>query len=144
MGYVMEIISINDKQDLKKIFKETKTIAIVGLSPKPEKISNRVGKFLKEKGYKIIPIYPKEERILGEKVYRSISEVNENIDMVNVFRKSEFIPEIVEEILNREDIKTIWLQLGIINNEAMKKAKEKGLNVVQDKCAMVEYNNIYK
>ena len=140
----MEIISINDKQDLKKIFKETKTIAIVGLSPKPEKISNRVGKFLKEKGYKIIPIYPKEERILGEKVYRSISEVNENIDMVNVFRKSEFIPEIVEEILNREDIKTIWLQLGIINNEAMKKAKEKGLNVVQDKCAMVEYNNIYK
>jgi predicted CoA-binding protein len=144
MGYVMEIISINDKQDLKKIFKETKTMAIVGLSPKPEKISNRVGKFLKEKGYKIIPIYPKEERILGEKVYRSISEVNENIDMVNVFRKSEFIPEIVEEILNREDIKTIWLQLGIINNEAMKKAKEKGLNVVQDKCAMVEYNNIYK
>jgi predicted CoA-binding protein len=140
----MEIISINDKQDLKKIFKETKTMAIVGLSPKPEKISNRVGKFLKEKGYKIIPIYPKEERILGEKVYRSISEVNENIDMVNVFRKSEFIPEIVEEILNREDIKTIWLQLGIINNEAMKKAKEKGLNVVQDKCAMVEYNNIYK
>ncbi|ABR55788.1 CoA-binding protein [Methanococcus aeolicus] len=140
----MEIISINDKQDLKKIFEETKTIAIVGLSPKPEKMSNMVGKFLKEKGYKIIPIYPKEERILGEKVYRSISEVDENIDMVNVFRKSEYIPEIVEEILNRDDINTIWLQLGIINNEAMKKAKEKGLNVVQDKCAKVEYNNIFK
>jgi predicted CoA-binding protein len=113
------------------------------LSPKPEKDSHRVAKYLQEQGYKIIPIYPKEETILGEKVYRSLEEVPEGVDMVDMFRKAEVADAIVDVIAKRDDIKVLWLQKGIVNNAAAKRAEDLGVKVVQNRCSMVEHRGIF-
>ena len=135
-----EFPTVNENMDeIKKIFKDIKTIAIPGLSPNPEKDSHKVAKYLQEQGYKIIPIYPKEDVILGEKVYRKLSEISEKIDMIDMFRKASVADSIVEEIRKRDDVKVLWLQKGIVNNNAAKKAKEMGIKVVQNRCTMVEH-----
>ncbi len=125
--------------EIKEILQNTKTIAIVGLSPDTSKDSHKVGKYLQNVGYKVIPIYPKEDEILGEKVYRSLSEVKENIDLVDIFRKSEVVSKIVDEAIARGDVKVIWTQLGVVNNEASEKAKEAGMRVVQNHCTKIEH-----
>lgn len=132
---------LNDEEII-KIFKETKTIAIVGLSPNEEKPSNRVGVYLQKAGYKIIPIYPKEETILGEKVYRSLEEVKERVDMVDMFRKGEFASVLLEQIRKRDDVKYFWLQLGITNESVKKEANKLGLHFVQDKCTKIEHERV--
>ena len=135
-----EFPTVNEKSDeIKKIFKEVKTIAVIGLSPKPEKDSYKVAKYLQSVGYKIIPIYPKEDIILEEKVYRSLSDIEERIDMVDMFRKSSIADQIVDEIKRRKDVRVLWLQKGIVNNNAANRAKKLGLKVVQNKCSMVEH-----
>ena len=114
-----EIAVINsDKTQIKNILENTKTIAIIGCSPNTEKASNKVAVYLKNAGYTIIPIYPKEDTILGEKVYRSLSTIPEDIkvDMVDVFRKPEVIASVVDESLKRGDVKYVWTQLGLVNN----------------------------
>ena len=128
-----------DPSKFEEIFKSVKTIAIPGLSPKEEKDSHKVAKYLQSVGYKIVPIYPKGEEILGEKVYRSLSEIPFRVDMVDMFRKAEVADTIVDEIKKRGDVKVLWLQKGIVNNEAAKRAKDLGLIVVQNRCAMVEH-----
>ena len=130
-------------EEFREIFESVKTIAIPGLSPNPEKDSHRVAKYLQEQGYKIIPIYPKEETILGEKVYRSLEEVPEGVDMVDMFRKPEVADAIVDVIAKRNDIKVLWLQKGIVNNAAAKRAEEMGVKVVQNRCTMVEHRGIF-
>lgn len=138
-----EFPTVNENMDeIKKIFSEVKTIAIPGLSPKEDKDSHRVAKYLQSQGYKIIPIYPKEETILGEKVYRSLSEITERVDMVDMFRKAAVADEIVNVIKDRNDVKVLWLQKGIVNNKAAKRAKELGLKVVQNRCTMVDHKVI--
>jgi predicted CoA-binding protein len=127
---------------MKEIFWNTKSIAIVGLSPDSNKPSYKVAEFLQSKGFKIIPIYPKEDFILNQKVYRSLEDVKERVDMVNVFRKAEFAFEILNQIKKRDDVKILWLQLGIINNEAMNIAQSFGLDAIQDKCIMIEYKKM--
>lgn len=140
-----EMPQINSNQEeMKKYFQETKTIAVLGASPKEEKDSHKVAKYLLENGFKMIPVYPKVETILGEKAYSSLDEIEENVDMVVVFRKPEAVTGIVDAILKRDDVKTLWLQIGIVNNKASQKAKDKGLNVVQSHCAMVEHKAIFK
>ncbi len=135
-----EFPTVNEKNDeIKKIFEEIKTIAIIGLSPKPEKDSHKVAKYLQSVGYKIIPIYPKEDIILEEKVYRSLNDIEEKIDMVDMFRKPSIADQIVDEIEKRDDVKVLWLQKGIVNNNAANRAKKLGLKVVQNKCSMVEH-----
>lgn len=135
-----EFPTVNENMDeIKEIFKSVKTIAIPGLSPKEDKDSHRVAKYLQSQGYKIIPIYPKEETILGEKVYRSLTEVTEQVDMVDMFRKAAVADEIVDVIEKRDDIKVLWLQKGIVNNSAAKRAKDLGLKVVQNRCTMVDH-----
>ena len=129
---------------LQKIFNETKTIAVVGLSPDVTKPSHRVARFMQERGFKIIPIYPKEQTILGERVYRSLDEVEVRVDMVNMFRKGEFANELLEQIKKRDDVKSLWLQLGIINQSAICEALEIGLGAIEDKCLMIEYKRIYE
>ena len=128
-----------DPEQMREIFETVKTIAIPGLSPNPEKDSHRVAKYLQAHGYKIIPIYPKEETILGERVYRSLGEIKERVDMVDMFRKPAIADQIVDEIAKREDVKVLWLQKGIVNNTAAKRAEEMGLIVVQNRCSMVEH-----
>lgn len=135
-----EFPSINSTNDeIRAIFNETKTIAIMGLSPDPSKASHRVAAYLKSKGFQIIPIYPKEDEILGEKVYRSLTEVPFEVDMVDVFRKPKALIAIAEESISRGDVKCFWAQQGIVNNEAAKMAEEAGLKVVQNKCTMIEH-----
>lgn len=129
----------SDKDEIKAIFENTKTIAIVGLSPDAAKDSHRVAAYLQQVGFKIIPIYPKEDVILGERVYRSLLEVEEKVDLVNIFRKPNVVLNVVNEALQRGDVQTIWTQKGIVNNEAAQKAKDNGLNVVQNHCTMVEH-----
>jgi len=140
-----EMPVINSNQDeIKQILEETRCIAIIGCSPNPEKASNRVAKYLKEVGYKIIPIYPKEDIILGEKVYRNLKEIPSDIkiDMVDIFRKPNVIGMVIDEVLQRKDVKFIWTQLGLVNNEAAKKARDSGLKVVQNYCTKIEHANL--
>ncbi|MBT3280867.1 MAG: CoA-binding protein [Campylobacteraceae bacterium] len=133
----------SNKDEIKKIFNETKTIAIVGLSPKEDKPSNMVAKYLQNAGFKIIPVYPKEDIILGEKVYRSLDEIEEQIDMVDIFRKPDIVSLIVDQAIAMKNIKTIWTQIGIVNNNAAEKAKEAGMNVVQNLCTKLEHRDLF-
>ena len=132
----------SNKDEIVDIFRNTKTIAIVGLSPDESKDSNRVAKYLQNAGFRIIPIYPKEDVILGEKVFRSLSEVDCQVDLVNIFRKPDFVMNVVEEAIQRKDVKTIWTQKGIVNNNAAELAKKHDMNVVQNMCTMVEHKNL--
>ena len=116
-----------------------KTIAIVGLSPKPERDSYKVAKYLQEVGYRIIPVYPREEMILGERVYRNLDEVKESIDIVNVFLNASLIEPLVEKINARNDIQVVWSQLGICNDAAYAKLQNKKL--ILDKCIKIEHQN---
>ncbi len=135
----------SNKDEIKKILEETKTIAIIGCSPNSEKASNKVAVYLKNHGYTIIPVYPKEDIILGEKVYRSLSDIPTDIkiDMVDIFRKPDVIGSVVDEALKRDDVKCIWTQLGLVNNQAAQKAREAGLKVVQSHCTKIEHAALF-
>ncbi len=117
-----------------------KTIAVVGLSPKPHRDSFRVAKYMQDHGFRIMPINPNAPEVLGEKSYASLTEAakHERIDMVNCFRNSEDIPPIAAEAI-AIGAKSLWLQLGVVNDAAAKQATDAGLVVVQDLCLMVEY-----
>ena len=139
-----EVPQINsNREEIKKYFQECKSIAVVGCSPKPEKDSNKVAKYLLEAGYDMIPIYPKEDEILGQKVYRSLLDIDRAIDMVVVFRKPAVVDSVADACIKRGDVKVLWTQIGIVNNEATKRAKDAGINVVQNHCAMVEHRAIF-
>jgi hypothetical protein len=129
----------SSRNEIIEIFAQTKTIAIIGLSPDPTKASYRVAKYLKEQNFTIFPIYPKEVEILGEKVYRSLAEIPFAVDMVNIFRKPDALVAVAEAVLARGDVKYFWAQQGIVNNEAARMVEKAGLKVVQNKCTMVEH-----
>jgi hypothetical protein len=132
----------SNKDEVKEIFESVKTIAVLGLSPDETKASHRVAKYLQEVGYKIIPVYPKEDFILGEKVYRSLAEIPESVDMIDIFRKPDALVAIAEVAIKRGDVKVFWSQQGIVNNEAAEIAKKAGMQVVQNQCAMVDHKNL--
>jgi len=138
-----EFPSINsNKQEIKDIFNTVKTIAILGLSPDETKDSHKVAKYLKEQGYKIVPVYPKGDEILGEKVYNSLLEIPFSVDMVDIFRKPNALDVIADACIERNDIKVFWAQKGIVNNEAAQRAKDAGITVVQNMCSMVEHRSL--
>lgn len=126
---------------IEEILKNAKNIAIVGLSPDEEKDSNRVAKYLISQNLNIFPIYPKFDEILGKKVYRNLKEISDKIDIVVMFRKGEFANELISDVI-AQGAKTLWLQLGIFNDEVRKIAENNGVNFVQNKCIMVEYKNL--
>ncbi|MDD2829014.1 MAG: CoA-binding protein [Sulfuricurvum sp.] len=139
-----EFPSVNSSNDeIKEILSTIKTIAVLGLSPDSTKDSYRVAEYLQNAGYKIIPVYPKEESILGEKVYRSLEEIPDVVDMVNIFRKPDALQMIAEACVKRGDVKVFWSQKGIVNNEAAKFAENAGMKVVQNHCSMVEHRLIH-
>jgi predicted CoA-binding protein len=117
-----------------------KTIAVVGLSPKPHRDSFRVAKYMQDHGFRIVPINPNAHEVLGEKAYASLTEAaqHEHIDMVNCFRNSEDIPPIAAEAI-AIGAKSLWLQIGVVNDAAAKQATDAGLVVVQNLCLMVEH-----
>ena len=139
----MPTINTNDSEIMKQIFEDCKSIAIIGLSPDETKASHMVAKYLQAQGYKIIPVYPKVDTILGEKVYRSLEEIPEKVDMVDMFRKASFADELVEVAHKRGDVKYFWIQLGLVNDDAFKKATKFGMVAVQNKCTKIEHNRIY-
>ena len=126
------------KDEIAELLARTKTIAVVGLSSNPMRPSFGVSQYMQRKGYRIIPVNPNEEIVLGEKAYRALAEIPEKVDMVDVFRRSEFVPEIVDETI-RLKIPALWLQEGVIHEAAAKKAREAGISVVMDRCVLKEH-----
>ena len=138
-----ELPSVNSNpEEIKKYLETYKNIAIVGASPNPIKDSNKVTKYMIEAGYNVFPIYPKEDQILGQKVYRSLLDIEEKVDIVVVFRKPQAVLAVAEACIKRGDVDLLWTQLEIVNNEAAEKAKENGINVVQNLCIKVEHHHL--
>ena len=119
--------------DLKPIYEQAKTIAVVGLSPNPARPSHSIAQYLKDRGYRIIPVNPMAEEVLGQKSYPDLKSVPEPIDIVQVFRKPEDVPAIVEDAI-AVGAKVIWMQVGIVHEEAAERARSAGLQVVMDRC----------
>lgn len=139
-----EFATINSNaQQMREIFENTKTIAIIGCSPDESKASNRVANYLKNVGFTIIPVYPKGDEILGEKVYRSLKEIPGKVDMVDIFRKPEVIGQVVDAAIERGDVDCVWTQLGLVNNEAAQKAVDVGMKVVQNHCTKIEHAALF-
>jgi len=137
--------SINiDTIDAAKVLGGVKTIAVVGLSPDPGRPSHRVAAYLKSAGYRIIPIRPMIKEVLGEKAYASLNDVPKeiHIDMIDIFRKSEDVPPIVKSAIARGDVRVVWMQEGITNEEAKREAEGKGMVVVMDRCALKEHKKM--
>ncbi len=126
-----------------EILSFSRVVAVVGLSAKPDRPSYRVASYLKEQGYKIIPVNPAEKEVLGEPCYPDLASIPESVDVVDVFRRSEEVPPIVEEAI-RIGAKTVWMQKGVINEEAAARGREAGLRVVMDKCMLKEHQKLKK
>jgi uncharacterized protein len=128
--------------DIRKIL-EQKNIAVVGMSKNEGKPAHFVPKYLIEHGYNVIPVNPTITEALGRKSYPSIADIPDNVDVVDVFRRSEDVPPVVNDAINKKGIKVIWMQSGIYNEEAERKAKENGIDVVFNRCMMVEHNRLF-
>ncbi len=130
-------------EELKDALSHCKTVAVVGISPKEDRPSYIVASYLKSKGFRIIPVRPDGEEILEEKVYHRLSEIPKEIrvDVVDIFRRSEDVPPIVEEAIQR-GVKVVWMQEGIIHKEAEEKAEKAGLKVIMDRCMKKEHQRL--
>jgi len=126
-------------QNIPAILQHTKNIAIVGISNKPHRASHNIGLYLIRAGYNVYPVNPKVEEVLGLKCFKSLKDIKEPIDIVDIFRRPEFILPIAEEAIEI-GAKTIWMQSGIINEEAAHLAINAGLNVIMDRCIKVEHS----
>jgi len=134
---------ITEDSDIKDIIENAKTIAILGLSPKPERDSNRVARYLKDHGYSIIPVRPGQKEILGQSAYATLDDIKENVDIVNVFRNSEQILPHANEAIRMQP-KVFWMQLGIENQEAATLLVKAGIDVVMNKCIKIEHDRLCK
>lgn len=130
---------INDPSVVKDILATKGKIVIVGLSPKPERDSYRVAKYLISFGYDIVPVNPMSQEILGRKCYPSIADVPGEIAVINVFRRPEDVPPIVDQAIAKK-AKYLWLQLGVVNKEAAQTAIDAGMGVIMDKCIKIEHS----
>lgn len=130
-------------QEIRDIYK-LKNIAVVGMSPTDGKPSNYVPKFLIEKGYNVIPVNPNYLNILNKKSYSKVSEIPENIDIVDIFRKTEDALSVIKDSINKEGIKVIWMQKGINNEEGELLASNKGIKVLYNRCMLEEHKRLFK
>ena len=130
-------------QEIRDIYK-LKNIAVVGMSPTDGKPSNYVPKFLIEKGYNVIPVNPNYSNILNKKSYSKVSEIPENIDIVDIFRKTEDALSVIKDSINKEGIKVIWMQKGINNKEGEILASNKGIKVLYNRCMLEEHKRLFK
>ena len=126
-------------EEIKEILKKNKVVAVVGLSPKPERDSHKVAKYLQDHGYRIVPVRPKAKEILGEQAYVSLKDIPFPVEVVDIFRKVDAIPGIVDEAIDI-GAKVVWMQLGLAENQSAHKAREAGLQVVMNKCLKIEHN----
>ena len=127
-----------DMKKIKTILTNAQTIAIVGLSPKKNRPSNMVGQYLQEAGFSIIPVNPGQIEILGEKCYASLCDIPEIVDIVDIFRRSDKVGSIVDDAIAIR-AGTVWMQLGIRNEQAAQKAKDAGIPVIMDRCIKIDH-----
>ena len=140
------------KKEIKEILSTCKTIAVVGLSREPEKESYGVAKYMKKHEYRIVPVNPFADEVLGEKSYKSLldipAEIQKTIDIVDIFRRAEDVPPVVEQAVKLREQHgkpcVVWMQLGIVNEKAAAVARKAGLLVVMDKCLMQEHKRLFK
>lgn len=132
-----------DRDKIYEILKNSKTIAVVGVSKDRTKISNYIYRYLKNAGYKVYPVNPNYEVIKGDKCYKKVVEIGDNIDIVDVFRRPEYTPEIAKDAVAKK-AKVLWLQQGISNEEAYNIAKEGGLEVLMDICIYAMHKALFK
>ncbi len=123
---------------IKEILETYKNIAVVGLSSQTWRPSYSVSRYMQTAGYRIIPVNPNEREVLGEKAYASLDDVPGPIEIVDIFRRAEFVPDVVEAAIRRK-ARVIWMQLGIVNEAAAARARAVGLEVVMDHCILVEH-----
>ncbi|PIR21341.1 MAG: CoA-binding protein [Deltaproteobacteria bacterium CG11_big_fil_rev_8_21_14_0_20_47_16] len=138
-------LPVNNASDdeIRAILKDAKTIAVVGLSANPDKASYRVAKYLKDNGYTIIPVNPTLKEWNGIQAYASLSDVTQPVDIVDIFRRPDDIPAIVDEAIAMK-AKVVWMQLELAHNAAAEKARAAGLKVVMDRCTKVEHYHMKK
>jgi predicted CoA-binding protein len=137
----MSAFSNPDEATIRALLREMKRVVVVGLSPKPQRDSHRVARYLQEHGYEVVPVYPREETILGETVYRRVRDVPGPIDLVDVFRRSEHLPAVFDDVL-ASPARAIWTQLGCVDEDGAARAREQGLTVVMNRCVMVDHARI--
>lgn len=123
---------------IKDILEKYKTIAVVGLSSHKWRASNSVSEYMQNAGYRIIPVNPLETEVLGEKAYPSLDDVPEPFEIVDIFRRPEYVPDIVEAAIRR-NARVIWMQLGVVHEEAAARARAAGLEVVMDRCILQDH-----
>jgi len=128
-------------QDIARLLRQAKTIAVVGLSANPDRPSYTVSRYLQSQGYRIVPINPKLSEVLGEQAYPDLAAVPFHIDLVDVFRRSELVGPHIGEAIER-DVATVWLQLGIHDSAAEARARDHGITVVTDRCIAVEHRRL--
>lgn len=139
----MDTMKTTATDEIGELLKRTKTIAVVGLSDSPLRPSYGVSAYMQSHGYKIIPVNPSIKGSLGEKAVASLADVEEKIDMVDVFRRSEYVPDLVDEAI-RLKVPAIWLQEDVIHEEAAEKARKAGIFVVMDKCILKEHRRRFR
>ncbi|WP_136686687.1 CoA-binding protein [Halorhabdus amylolytica] len=133
---------ITDDDALREVLETTNTIAVVGCSSTAGKDAHEIPKYLLDAGYDVIPINPFADEIFGQETYDSLQAVPDKIDIVDVFRPSEEVPEIVDAALDRADDPLVWLQLGITHDDAVEQAEDAGYRVVEDRCMKVEHQRL--
>jgi hypothetical protein len=132
---------MSDFEGIANLLKTAKTIAVVGLSSSPLRPSHGVSAYMQSQGYRIIPVNPQEEFVLGEKSYASLLDVPDPIDIVDIFRRPEAVPEIVDQAIAKK-VPAIWMQEGVIHEAAAEKARQAGIFVVMDLCILKEHRKI--
>ena len=129
-------------QSIEDLLRSSRTIAVVGISSDQGRPSYGVSAYMQRHGYRIVPVNPNEHEVLGERAYSRLEDVPEPIDIVNVFRRSEFVPEVVEAAI-QVGAKAVWMQQGVVNQPAAQKALEAGLTVVMDLCILQEHGRLF-
>ena len=131
-----------DDRKIIDLLEKSRTIAVVGLSGNPAKDSNRVAKYMQEQGYRIIPVNPGlQDEVLGQKPYATLAEIPDRVDIVNIFRRAEDVPQAVREAIPLKPL-AVWIQLGIISEEGAEIALKEGITVVMDRCIKVEHGRL--
>jgi predicted CoA-binding protein len=133
---------VETDDELRAILEGTETIAVVGCSTSPGKAAHDIPRYMLDHGFDVVPVNPYADEIFGRTAYDSLAEVPDEIDMVDVFRPSEETGPIVDSAIDRDDVETIWLQLGITNDEAGKRADAAGKQYVEDRCLKVEHRRL--
>jgi predicted CoA-binding protein len=126
----------------KEILEKYKTIAVVGLSSTPWRASYGVSEYMQNAGYRIIPVNPNETEVLGEKAYPTLEDIPVPIEIVNIFRRPEYVPELVESAI-RLNAKVIWMQLGVVHEAAAARARAAGMEVVMDRCILQDHSALF-